>query len=154
MTKNKQSEKFLDEALIYQLRNDEGFASWLLDQTKFRGRSASLEFCEHSRHEDPLGETDVLVIYQDNSGLGRLALHIENKMIGGRFMPNQLERYHKRAKLWQSTERYGTYADYEVILLLPQMVADRNPTALIHGRLLLHEVVGQKIPCFLTSVFT
>ena len=113
---SKFSEKQLDLALDDALRNDPAFATWFVDQTRFAGMGATYLW---SRSDHPWSrlahttldlatgesvtrvkeaETDVLMVFDTAHGL-RFALHIGNKVSGGKFMREWPELYAVRAQM-------------------------------------------------------
>jgi hypothetical protein len=67
-------------------------------------------------------ETDVLVVLH-RPDAGPFALHIENKLAEGMFMPDQAERYRSRAKFWLGNPKYGSYTDF--VIAAPQKFLTR-----------------------------
>lgn len=94
------------------------------------------------------GETDVLVVFTTTNGQ-RFALHIENKVSFGKFMPDQPELYAVRAHQWMGNPKYQSYTDFETVLVAPKMFYQRNESAcrLFH-RYIPHEDIAQFIPLF------
>ena len=160
------SEKQLDLALDDAFRHDPSFASWFVDQTKFAGMGGTYLW-SRSNHpwgrvahttQDPTtgevvttikeGETDVLVVFTTANGL-RFALHIENKVSVGKFMPEQPELYSVRARQWMGNPKYQSYTDFETVLVAPKMFYQRNESACrLFDRYIPHEDIAQFIPLF------
>jgi hypothetical protein len=163
---NKVSEKQLDHALDEAFQLQPHFASWFVDQTKFAGMGATYLW-SRSNHpwsrvaitvQDPPtsepmtlvkeGETDVLVVFATPAGM-RFALHIENKMAGGKFTPGQPDLYPTRARQWMGNPKYRSYTDFETVLVAPQAFLQRNEMAWkIFNRYIPHEDIARFVPLF------
>jgi hypothetical protein len=164
---NNVSEKQLDLALDDAFQHNAAFATWFVDQTKFAGTGATYLW-SRSNHPwgrvmhttlDPTtgeavttikeGETDVLVVFTTANGL-RFALHIENKVSVGKFMPEQPELYAVRARQWLGNPKYQSYTDFETVLVAPKAFYHRNEQACrVFDRYIPHEDIAQFIPLFL-----
>jgi hypothetical protein len=72
------------------------------------------------------GETDVLAVFETSSRR-RVALHIENKLAGGKFTEYQPELYAARAAAWTGHPKYENYEDWETILMAPCSFHERFP---------------------------
>lgn len=162
----KPSEKQLDRALDNAFRHNPVFATWFVNQTRFAGMGATYLW---SRSDHPWGrvahvvkdpatdeatttmkeaETDVLVVFTTVSGL-RFALHIENKVSVGKFMPDQPELCAVRARQWLGNPKYQSYTDFETVLVTPKAFYLRNEQACrIFDRYIPHEDIAQFIPMF------
>ena len=160
------TEKELDHALAVELETNSEFLEWLISQTKFSGCDPTFHSCRANHpwgtHPFPVvdpatgesiitrrqSETDVLLVVSDRSGR-LLGLHIENKVGAGKFTDLQPEMYAHRAAHWIGNPRYGSYADFETILLAPETFRQRNTAqAALFGCFISHEAVGQHIPLF------
>lgn len=162
------TEKALDQALEFALRNDEGFLEWFIRKTKFKGDNPRWVW---SRSDNPWctvklrlpnpqtgelemvarqGETDVLLVFVfQNEPERRLALHIENKRALGRFTPFQPEVYRARAEKWVGKLRYGNYEDWDTVLLAPSSFhRQHSETAQRFGTFIAHEDVAHFVPSF------
>lgn len=159
-------EKALDHKLALALRDNTEFRMWFLSKTKFAGRTAQCVLARsdypwttvtlESRNEETgeleyirrQGETDVLVVFQDETGR-RFALHIENKIHGGTFTQYQPEGYPERAKKWIGHEKYGNYTEWEAVLVAPLEFRNRVQDKLsFFGALISHEEIAEHIPAF------
>ena len=166
---NKRTEKALDKAIEDAFKTSHEFANWFLSKTKFADKAASYLW---SRSDNPWGripltirnpksdaveeiiresETDILVVFQTNDFI-RFALHIENKLAGGKFTPLQPELYAERAKLWLQNPKYKEYTDYETVLLAPIHFHEKW----IHeskkfGCYISHEDIAKHVPAFQAS---
>ncbi len=142
------------------------FASWLIEQTKFKGRGAK---CRSARSDNPWGkfpfkslspstgqsesklierETDVLAIYQAADG-EVIGLHVENKLARSSFRPLQAESYAARAAHWVGNQDYGNYTSWQTILVAPRSFYERHPQASsLFGLFIPHEEVAYFIPKF------
>ncbi len=160
------SEKELDHELALLLRDNPDFQKWFLGKTKFAKR---LSKCVLSRSDHPWttvtievtsavtgeterirrqGETDILVVFEDDSGK-RFALHIENKIAGGRFTNHQPEGYPKRAEKWVGQEKYGNYTEWQAILVAPVEFKERfSEQAAKFNVYISHEEIAEHVPSF------
>jgi hypothetical protein len=160
------TEEELDAALAQALVEDAGFASWLIEQTKFNGRSAK---CISARSDNPWGkfpfeavnpatgrsertliegETDVLAIYQAADG-ELLGVHIENKLAKSRFRPLQAQAYPARAAHWAGNPDYGNYKSWETVLVAPKSFYERNAQAsAAFGLFVAHEEIARFVTRF------
>jgi hypothetical protein len=160
------TEKELDLALAAELEFNSAFLQWFVTQTKFADCGAVFRSCRANHpwgsHPFPStdaatgerastlrqSETDVLLIVSDRNGQ-LLGLHIENKVGAGKFTELQPEMYAHRAAHWIGNPRYGGYADYETVLLAPEVFQRRNKAqAALFGCFVSYEEVGQFIPLF------
>jgi hypothetical protein len=130
------TEEKLDVVLAEALFDGGKFSEWFFHQTRFGSESAKCVFCRSDspwsrvRLEvaNPLTgemeaiardcETDVLAVYETPDGR-RLALHIENKVVGGSFTPDQPELYRERLQQWRNREKLGRYSDATSVLVAP-----------------------------------
>lgn len=161
----KVTEKQLDQALATAFSRPE-FSTWFLSHTKFAA-STPIFKCSRANHPwsmvsltliDPAtgqtstlskgSETDILVIFE-GADRQKIAIHIENKLRGGAFTPLQPEFYHARAAQWKNQAKYGSYTDYEVILVAPQEFYDRHQSECKKfDRFISHEAIASHIPEF------
>ncbi|HAN99973.1 MAG TPA: hypothetical protein DCQ98_22225 [Planctomycetaceae bacterium] len=136
-------EQDFDRLLENALRDSPVFLAWLVDQTKFAGQGAvydasrsdhpwslvDLETMDPATGETRIvrrgSETDVLLLLRYPDGR-RVALHIENKLEGGRFTPDQPAMYRARAAQWLGDPKYGSYVDFQTILIAPQSFLERH----------------------------
>lgn len=162
----KRSEKELDEALAAALENQPAFLSWVLGQTKFAGRGLVFHSCrfnhpwgvhpftypdsetgqiEQTRRES---ETDVLLLVKDEQNR-IFAVHFENKLGSGAFTKLQPEMYAQRAAHWVKNPKYGSYEDFDTVLVAPLEFEARNrEQAAAFGRFISHEAVAAFVPAF------
>ena len=160
------TEKVLDKAIEDAFRSSPAFANWFLAQTKFAHESAS--YC-WSRSNHPWGkvplpvrdpetgdiaiqhfesETDILVVFATGKGQ-RFALHIENKLANGAFTHQQPDLYGPRAQLWRNNPKYGSYTEYETVLIAPRMFYERwIEGAGKFDRYIAHEDIAAHLPIF------
>ena len=142
------------------------FVRWFLGKTKFNDLGAAY-FWSRSNHpyggaEVPVpdagngtpgtvireGETDVLVVF-DTPASGRVALHIENKRLGGHFTDLQPQMYRARAAKWSGDPKYGSYGAWEIVLVAPRQFCERNAVeAAKFDRLVTHEQIAAHVPLF------
>lgn len=122
------TKKQLDTAFEAAL-NDPLFAAWLLSQAKFRSKNAAL-------------------VFEDLDDHTRFAFHIENK-IASPFTWRQPEMYRERAQQWSGKSKWGSYTDYEVILIAPQEYHDRYQSECRKfDHFVPHEAIAKWLPAF------
>ena len=149
------TEKLLDKAFEAKIKDSQEFRSWLLGKTKFSGRQAKLIL---SRSDNPWyrcketgkdSETDILLVFEDFATRDRFALHFENKRSNGKFGERQPELYHKRANDWLHMPKWGSYRDFEVIIIAPIFFYRNNSerSAIFH-RFISHEAIAEFVPEF------
>ncbi len=125
-------EKQLDRLFETAFRSSAEFRCWILSQTKFAGRNLTLVLlrADHpwyqSRTTGRQSETDILAVLEDTSDGRRIALHFENKTWTGKFGPDQPALYRERARDWLGLAKYGSYSDFETVLIAPRAFLDRN----------------------------
>jgi hypothetical protein len=113
----------LDHSFWKAITTNVAFQAWFLDRTKFANHALELvgdEKWHHRWHRDPVtgkdSETDILLIFKDQSTGERFAIHIENKPPWGRWEAEQPENYRKRAANRMSNWRY---VDFQAVLIAP-----------------------------------
>jgi hypothetical protein len=113
----------LDHVFWKAISTNVAFQAWFLDRTKLANHALELVGDEkwHQRwYRDPVtgedSETDILLIFKDQSTGERFAIHIENKPPQGVWEPHQPENYRKRAANRMSNWRY---VDFQVVLIAP-----------------------------------
>ena len=80
---------------------------------------------------------------------GRFALHLENKLGGGRFLPGQAESYRPRAEFMARQPRFMNYDDYETVLLAPAAFVAKYSSDCAHfDRVITYESLAAFIPEF------
>jgi hypothetical protein len=129
------------------------FQAWFLAQTKFANRALELVVDEkwHQKwYRDPVtgkdSETDILLIFKDQSTGERFAVHIENKPPWGLWEPHQPENYRKRA-----ANRMGNwrYVDFQVVLIAPISLIAESASELDHFDIAVsYEVLSAFVPEF------
>lgn len=160
------SEKQLDRALDDAIRTNADFTQWFLSRTKFAAEDA-LYLDSRSNHpwsKFPIGirnaetglsdtvqkegETDILVIFVTHAKK-RFAIHIENKRGSGKFTPLQPELYRARAAAWKGNPKYGSYEDWEIILVAPRSFYERfRSEAEKFDRFIAYEEIAAYLPLF------
>jgi hypothetical protein len=162
----KLTEAQLDVVLAEALFDGGKFSTWFFEQTRFAGESAKCVFC---RSDNPWSrvklqvpnpvtgeleslakdcETDVLAVYETSDGR-RLALHIENKIAGGSFTPNQPELYQERLQQWRNREKLGHYSDATSVLVAPQSFYEQHTAdAEKFDCYISHEQLSSKLSVF------
>ncbi|CAI9009533.1 MULTISPECIES: hypothetical protein [Burkholderia] len=165
----KSKEEQLDSCIEQAFQSNRAFTNWFLAQTKFANDGGVYQW---SRSDNPWGthphvaidlasgepvvkyvqsETDVLVVFSRPNG-GPFALHIENKLKNGSFMPEQPERYQSRAAHWLNNPKYGMYVDFETVLIAPQVFFDQHRVdAEAFDRYISHEEIANYLPEFLDN---
>lgn len=160
------TEKQLDEALDSAFSGNPEFVKWFLSKTKFADRGATYVW---SRADHPWGrvnyvstnietgltetcvkesETDVLVVLRTQDG-ETVALHIENKVVSGKFTALQPVLYARRAEQWKNNPKYQSYSDYQTVLVAPKQFHERNRIqAGIFDVFISHEDVAKFISLF------
>ena len=160
------TEKQLDEALKSALMNRPDFSRWFLGKTRFGSEDAHCVFCradhpwssvsislpdEGTNERTTLRkecETDVLVVFETPDGR-RLAVHIENKRVGGSFTPYQPELYQARKDQWKERERLGGYTEATTVLVAPTDFIAKNRDSVGHfDAHVSHEEIAAFVPEF------
>ena len=166
MSSRPQTEAVLDEALARALLIEPRVAAWFLARTIFASEVASCVFC---RCDNPWSsvrlevtnavtgevetlekecETDVLAVFATRDGR-RLALHIENKLAGSSFTPDQPELYRARKNQWKGREKLGAYTDATTVLIAPKEFYERlRDRAAIFDSYISHEEISEYVPEF------
>jgi hypothetical protein len=134
------TEKDLDLMLEHSIWTDNAFRHWFLTKC---GLEADNWKCVWSRADSPWttvinedgkssqGETDVLIVFANPDG-DRMALHIENKRPGGKFVAGQAAQYPLRAAKLSSKAKYGSYSQWRTVLVAPKRLVDEHPTDVAH----------------------
>ena len=165
----KRLEKELDKALVEALENQPAFLSWVVDQTKFAGRNLVFHSC---RSNNPWGphpfsypnsetgeieltrresETDVLLLVKDEQDR-IFGVHFENKRGSGAFTKLQPEMYAQRAAHWVGNSKYGSYADFDTVLVAPLEFEVRNrEQASAFGCFISHQAIAEFVPAFVAA---
>jgi hypothetical protein len=149
------TEEQLDARLHAYLESSQEFLTWFLGRTKFAGRRIRILLLRsdnpwyQSKRTRKQPETDILLVLEDLDTNDRFALHIENKLANGKFGEDQPELYHERAEDWRGVAKWGSYADYEVVLVAPQCFFERNrEKAELFHRFIPHEDIALFVPEF------
>lgn len=109
-------ERDIDLLLAEEFAVSPSFATWFLEQTHaFKGIQASVIEVGVSR-SDTTGESDLVVIFEEQDSCSKFALHIEDK-IDAPLQPEQEARYRLRA---QTAIQKGWYSAFEVVLCSPE----------------------------------
>ncbi len=121
------------------LIGDEPFRHWVITQTKFyERRRSTLLFNEQAarpakdwwRHwwvklpDGSQSETDIFLVFCDQADGTRFALHVECKLGGGKFTPNQAAQYAARGAFMKQN-RWVPYNDFDTVLLPPKDFIER-----------------------------
>jgi hypothetical protein len=160
------SEKQLDRALHEALESSPSFREWFIGQLKSGGGYSSLVLCrsnhpwgkvrlilpnEQTGALEPIdreGETDVLAVFEHPSG-ARLGVHIENKLASGAFTQYQPEVCSARAEHWVGSKKYGSYHQWETVLLAPSaFIARYAADSRKFITRISHEQVATHLPAF------
>lgn len=139
------TEKELDREIEQVFQSNSSFVGWFTSKCGLPSESASYAW---SRSDHPWtsvelaikdkksgdtkmlkceGETDILIIVTLGSGV-RAALHIENKLSGGKFTKLQPEMYAARALKWMRDPKYGNYDIAKTVLIAPNTFLAKNAT--------------------------
>lgn len=141
------------------------FRLWILDRTPFAGVAQQARLLDGEQmairprkrwwrhwwcHVPALThqrETDIFCVFE--AGDMRFALHIENKLGAGAFLPGQAEGYRPRADYMSGQARFLNYGKSATLLLAPKAFVARCPAdcALFDG-VLFHEDIAAFIPEF------
>jgi hypothetical protein len=143
----------LDHFFWRAIRTNVAFQAWFLARTKFADHALELVGDEkwHQRwHRDPVtgldSETDILLIFKDQSTGKRFAVHIENKPPGGLWEPHQPENYRKRGANRMSNWRY---VDFQVALIAPTSFIAGSISELEHFDIAVsYEALDEFVPEF------
>jgi hypothetical protein len=145
-------EKQLDRLFESRIRESADFLEWFLGRTKFRERSARLILARadnpwyKSKNTGKDSETDIFLVFEDTISAERFAVHIENKMVGGRFTHRQPEMYYERAEDWRKTTKWENYDDYDVVLISPQSFYEaQKDGSKIFNSFVSHEDIAEYI---------
>jgi hypothetical protein len=149
------TEKELDRLFAAKFGACPDSRRWFLERTKFSGRQCRVLLlrADHpwyqSKKTGVQSETDILIVLEDGATQERFALHIENKLANGRYTPNQPQLYLERAEDWRDDPRYGSYDEYETVLIAPHVFHRGNieRSAPFH-RFVAHEEIAAFIPEF------
>jgi hypothetical protein len=163
------TEAQLNKTLAEALLAHPEFAGWFLRQTRFASEDAR---CVEVRANNPWtrvtlrlpidggdshqevvrdAETDVLAIYETLDGR-RIALHVENKLVGGSFTAFQPASYQARLAQWRNQPKLGRYQEATSVLIAPQDFYDRNiEDARVFESFISHETIGVYLPTFAGS---
>jgi hypothetical protein len=162
----KLGERQLDK-LIEGAFGDPAFCKWFLGKTRFGTLNATCCFSTSAnpwgkitaRFADPITggmhevtrecETDILVVFEEPISNKRFALHIENKLAGGKFTPFQADFYRPRAQTWLEDPNHGGYTDFATVLIAPQVFHDhhKNDCAKF-DYFVSHEDIAEHLPEF------
>jgi hypothetical protein len=162
----KPTEAQLDTILAEALADCGRFSKWFFGRTRFGNESAECVFC---RSDNPWSsvkfsapnpvsgeleflskecETDVLAVYQTEDGR-RLALHIENKIAGGSFTPDQPRLYQERLQQWMNRPKLGRYSDATSVLVAPQSFFEQHHAdAIAFESYISHEELASHLSVF------
>jgi hypothetical protein len=143
----------LDHFFWKAISTNLAFQAWFLERTKFANHALELVGNEkwHQRwYRDPVtgkdSETDILLIFKDQSSGERVAIHIENKPPRGLWEPQQPENYRKRAANRMSNWRY---VDFQVVLIAPTSFIAGSISELDHFDIAVsYEALKEFVPEF------
>lgn len=149
------SEKELDRLFAAAFGSRPEFRQWFLDRTKFSGRECHVVLlrADHpwyqSKKTGVQSETDILIVLEDVETQERFALHVENKLAKGSYTANQPALYLERAEDWRHDPKYGSYVDYETVLIAPHAFRLKNlEQSTPFHRFVAHEEIAGFIPEF------
>lgn len=126
-------ERDMDVLFLNAMVTDYEFGKLVLSKTKYSGANFVVKNVELSHTEPGLGESDITVIVE--IGGKRVGLLIEDK-IDAIAMPEQHNRYHKRAK--KGIDRHD-YDAYEVFIFCPMKYYELNSEASKYEHFLSYE---------------
>jgi hypothetical protein len=148
-----------ERAFVAKIQTSPDFISWLLNKTKFKGADVVLKLarCDNPWYRAPTtgreSETDILIVFEYRDRPERFALHIENKRLGDKFRLDQPKLYHERAKDWSNVPKWGSYGEFEVLLIAPREFYARNKEQSdIFHHYVSHEEIAVFIPDFATTL--
>jgi hypothetical protein len=144
-----------ERAFVAKIKTSPDFISWVLNKTKFKGADVVIKLVRsdnpwyRSRKTGRESETDILIVFEYRDRPARFALHIENKRLSDRFQPDQPELYYERAKDWLNVPKWGSYQDFEVLLIAPRkFYAKYREQSDIFHHYVSHEEITEFIPEF------
>jgi hypothetical protein len=129
------------------------FQAWFLGLTKFADHAINLvgdEIWHQKWYRDPVtgkdSETDILLIFKDQSTGDRFAIHIENKPPWGLWEPHQPDNYRKRAA---NRMRSWRYVNFQVVLIAPVSFIAKSISELDHFDIAVsYEALSEFVPEF------
>ena len=127
-------ERDIDLLLAEEFEVSRAFASWFIDQTKFKGKVADVVEVAVSK-SDRLGESDLVILFEEERTGPRFAIFIEDK-IDAPLQPEQEARYRQRAELGLEA---GHYSEYTVVLCAPEAYLRAHPEAGTFDRFVSYE---------------
>ena len=164
---SKISEDILCRIFAEKIRDSKEFSDWILSQTKFGARAATLLheeqiwrrpkvkpenwWCHWWRKIPELSqerETDIFLVFEDSANGERFALHIENKQ-DAKFSPGQAEDYEPRARWMMKMPRYLNYSDFQTVLIAPKMLKESDQRASLFHCFISYEDIGCYVPEFI-----
>jgi len=160
----KLTEDQLCNAFASKMASSPEFCRWVILQTKFFERAGSTLLVDEQakrpakhwwRHwwcqlpDGSQSETDIFMVFEDPRDGFRFALHIECKLLKGKFTPDQWLQYARRAEHMMGKSKYLSYRDYATILLAPMDFATAHPAEAGHfDSFLSFEIVDEWVPEF------
>lgn len=131
-------ERDIDLLLAEEFAVSPSFAGWFLKQTRaFKGIQARVIDVGVSV-SDTTGESDLVVVFEEQVGCRRFALHIEDK-IDAPLQPEQEARYRLRAQAALQKEKYSAF---EVVLCSPRAYPLTHAEASTFGSCVHYEAVS------------
>jgi hypothetical protein len=131
-------ERDIDLLLAEEFAVSPSFATWFLEQTRaFKGIQARVIDVGVSV-SDATGESDLVVVFEEQVGCRKFALHIEDK-IDAPLQPEQEARYRLRA---QAAVQKGLYSEFEVVLCSPKAYPLTHAEASTFDSCVHYEAVG------------
>jgi len=98
-------------------------------------------------------ETDIFAVFGFGGSARRIALHIEDKPLHGRFTMDQPKNYRRRGEFMKGKTQYMNYSDFETVLLAPDaFIADHHDVISHFDRRITYESVAAEIPIFGASL--
>ncbi len=138
MAVERKYERDIDIMLAEEFEVSPEFAAWFLARTRnFSGVEARVVDVKVSV-TDHTGESDLVIIFEEEGSQRRFALHIEDK-IDAPLQPEQEQRYRRRARA--AIDR-GEYSDGEVILCSPESYPRNHADAVSFDTFVSYEAIS------------
>jgi len=125
MAVERKYERDIDLLLAEEFEVSPDFAKWFLAETKRFSEIDAQVNAVYVSKSDATGESDLVVIYKNASGIGHFALLIEDK-IDARLQPKQEERYRLRAAE-EIARTPSSYSEAAVVICAPQAYKEKHP---------------------------
>jgi len=130
-------ERDIDVLLAEEFAVSPAFSAWFLTHTRFSGADARVLDVYVSK-TDSTGESDLVVVFEENGGDRRFALLIEDK-IDAPLQPEQEVRYRLRA---QAEMVCSDYSEAEIILCSPEAYSVARPSTAAFDGFVSYEAIS------------